>query len=105
MNVNERGTKKWTSLMLPEHIEMLEEINKEQERKERPIIDEQMKAENYVLLQEALEFDYKICIKYYAFHDYFYEEGCLLGMDGSNGVIYMEETEIIFDDVMEVSVL
>lgn len=105
MDVNERGTKKWTSLMLPEHIQMLEKMEKEQEYKEKPIIDEQMKAENYVLLQEALEFDYKIRIKYYAFHDYHFEDGYLLGMDGSNGVIYMEETEIIFDDVMEVSLM
>ncbi len=105
MDVNERGTKKWTSLMLPEQIQMLEKMEREQEYKEKPIIDEQMKAENYVLLQEALEFDYKIRIKYYAFYDYFYEEGYLLGMDGSNGVIYMEETEIMFDDVMEVCVL
>jgi len=101
----DRGTMKWTSLMLPEHIQMLEEIDIEQERKERPIVDEQMKTENYVLLQEALEFDYKIHIKYYAFHDYFYEEGYLLGMDSPNGIIYIEETEIKFDDVMEVNIL
>ncbi|GIP64468.1 hypothetical protein J32TS6_30230 [Virgibacillus pantothenticus] len=39
--VNDRVTIKWTSIMLPEHVEMLEEVWKEQEYKEKPILDEQ----------------------------------------------------------------
>ena len=50
MDINERGTKKWTSLMLPEQIEMLEQLDREQDRKEKPILDEQMKAEYYIML-------------------------------------------------------
>ncbi|GGF28051.1 hypothetical protein GCM10010954_28930 [Halobacillus andaensis] len=40
-NPNDRGTIKWTSLMLPEHVEMVQEIFKEQEREEKLQLDEQ----------------------------------------------------------------
>ncbi len=103
--VHERGTKKWTSLMLPEQIQMLEELAAEEERKEKPILDEQMKAEYYIILQEALEFDTSVWIKYYANDDYMIEEGYILSMDGVNGIIYMEAIPIQFDDIIEVHLL
>jgi len=38
--LRDRGTKKWTSIMLPEHAKMLEHIWKESEHKDKPILDE-----------------------------------------------------------------
>ncbi len=101
--IHERGTKKWTSIMLPEQIEMLEQLDREQDRKEKPIIDEQMKAEHYIMLQEALENDSKVSIKYYANYDHFREEGYLLSIDAVNGIIYMEDMNIKFEYLIEVN--
>jgi len=89
--------------MLPEQIEMLEQLDREQDRKEKPIIDEQMKAEHYIMLQDALENDSKIRIKYYANYDHIIEEGFLLSIDAVNGIVYMEEMNIKFDDIIEVN--
>jgi len=57
MKVNDRGTMKWTSLMLPEHIEALNRMWEEQTYKEMPILDEHQIMENNVLLQRVLEYD------------------------------------------------
>lgn len=105
MSVYDRGTQKWTSIMLPEHVEMLEDLIREEELKEKPIVDEQMKAENYVLMQDALQSDSKVRIKYYADHDYHFEDGYLLSIDAVNKIVFMEETHIMFDDIIEVSLL
>lgn len=39
-NVRDRGTKKWTALMLPEHVKELREWMKEDEIVERPELNE-----------------------------------------------------------------
>lgn len=105
MDVNERGTKKWTSLMLPEHVQMLEDLEKEQDRKEKPVLDEQMITENYMIMEEALRSDLKIRVKYYADYDYKYHEGYLLRIDTMNKIVFMEDVNIGLDNVLEVKVL
>lgn len=103
--INDRGTKKWTSLMLPEHVKMLEDMYKEMDHKEKPVLDEQQMEENYFMLQEALENESKVSIKYYANYDHVIEEGYLLNFDGINKVVNMEEININFDDIIEVSLM
>lgn len=39
--LKDRGTIKWTSLMLPEHVEQLKELWKEDEKQPLPVLDEQ----------------------------------------------------------------
>ncbi|MFS0672620.1 YolD-like family protein [Ornithinibacillus sp. 179-J 7C1 HS] len=39
--VNDRGSIKWTSLMLPEHVELLKTIWSEDKRARKPYLDEQ----------------------------------------------------------------
>jgi len=36
----DRGNIKWTSLMLPEHVQMVKEIWKEEEKVQKPVLDE-----------------------------------------------------------------
>ncbi|WP_404452787.1 YolD-like family protein [Virgibacillus necropolis] len=38
---NDRGTIKWTSLMLPEHVELLKQMWQEDKRERQPIMDPQ----------------------------------------------------------------
>ncbi|GGF15217.1 hypothetical protein GCM10010954_12290 [Halobacillus andaensis] len=38
-NTSDRGKIKWTSLMLPEHVEMVKETYKEQNKVEKPLLD------------------------------------------------------------------
>ncbi|HZW67996.1 MAG TPA: YolD-like family protein [Pseudogracilibacillus sp.] len=43
MQVQDRGTMKWVSLMLPEHVELLKEVFVE--RQDKPTLDEQKMTE------------------------------------------------------------
>ncbi|MFJ6411771.1 hypothetical protein CHI12_05110 [Terribacillus saccharophilus] len=43
--VNDRGKIKWTSLMLPEHVEMLQQMGREIGKATPPIMDEQQLEE------------------------------------------------------------
>lgn len=52
--LKDRGTIKWTSLMLPEHVQMLKNMWKEEEKIEQPIIDEQLLDELNGHLKKAL---------------------------------------------------
>jgi hypothetical protein len=38
--IRDRGTKKWTSLMLPEHVEMLRKFAEEYYHVDKPLVDE-----------------------------------------------------------------
>ncbi|HLR43525.1 MAG TPA: YolD-like family protein [Pseudogracilibacillus sp.] len=63
MHVQDRGTMKWVSLMLPEHVEMLQEVFVEY--KEKPYLDEQKMMDIDRKLKYALYQNAVIDITYY----------------------------------------
>ncbi|MBN8234956.1 YolD-like family protein [Halobacillus kuroshimensis] len=71
----DRGTIKWTSLMLPEHVEMVKKLWKEDQRVEKGIIDEQKAVEIDFLLQRAVKDDLTVRLRVHNGFDY---EECLL---------------------------
>ncbi|KPD08609.1 hypothetical protein AM501_09015 [Aneurinibacillus migulanus] len=54
-NFNERGAKKWTSLMLPEHKAMLQEIYHEQYYVKKPLLDEQQQERIQYMISSAMQ--------------------------------------------------
>lgn len=54
MKVQDRGTMKWVSLMLPEHVEQLNEVFIEY--KEKPSLDEQKMSEIDQTLKYAIKY-------------------------------------------------
>ncbi|WP_226581505.1 YolD-like family protein [Halobacillus litoralis] len=66
----DRGTIKWTSLMLPEHVEMVKKLWKEDQRVEKGIIDEQKAVEIDFLLQRAMTDDLTVKVRFYNGFDY-----------------------------------
>lgn len=105
MNLRDRGTKKWTSLMLPEHVEALQEVWREQDYKEMPEIDEQQIIENNLLLEDALENDLEVSVKYYTNHEHKTMKGNLLMIDPLNKIIYLEKEQIEMQYIIEVNLL
>ncbi len=101
--INERGTKKWTSLMLPEQVQMLEEMYEEMDQKEKPILDDQQIEENSFKLRGALEHKLDVKITYFVDHDFKDIEGSVKNI--RNNMIYIEGTGINFDDIIEVEFL
>ncbi|MFB1083397.1 YolD-like family protein [Jeotgalibacillus sp. JSM ZJ347] len=59
----DRGTIKWTSMMLPEHVKMLKDFYEEMEQETKPELDEQMFDMIFLGIQEALEFRQKVDLK------------------------------------------
>ncbi len=61
----DRGTIKWSSLMLPEHVEILQELWQEDRYQKKPTVDEQQMERNEHFIQEALAHQTYIQVTYY----------------------------------------
>ncbi|MBO8155022.1 MAG: YolD-like family protein [Bacillaceae bacterium] len=63
--IRDRGSIKWTSLMLPEHVKELKRMWKDESRKPRPILDEQKLEVLNTQLLEAFKFSSLIEVTIY----------------------------------------
>jgi|SRR5690625_1944955 len=104
--INDRGTKKWSSIMLPEHVEALKQVIAEQDYKEKPILDDQQLVEIDLKLQMAIQNDLMIEVEYFENHDFHKVQGKLLMIDALNKRLRFDDgTELKLDDVMDVTIL
>jgi|SRR5690625_4853466 len=99
--VNDRGTKKWTSLMLPEHIEILKKIFAEQAHQIKPILEEQQIKENEAILKHAIHDQLMIKIKYFQSHDFQIIQGKVTNIIDSH--LWIDHLKIHLQDIIEVS--
>lgn len=53
--IRDRGNKKWTSIFIPEHVEMLREMNRDYYREYKPVLDEFHMTEMAELVSRARE--------------------------------------------------
>lgn len=66
MSIRDRGTKKWTSLMLPEHVKQLRDFFEDEYYKvDKPVLDEQQLEEMNEKIQEAMEYQSLLKFTYY----------------------------------------
>lgn len=65
MNLKDRGNKKWTAMMLIEHRKRLKDLKESEKDRKKPILDDQEKAAINSKLQQALQNDLEVKIKYY----------------------------------------
>ncbi|RFA37018.1 hypothetical protein CAI16_02790 [Virgibacillus dokdonensis] len=100
--VNDRGSIKWTSIMMPEHIEMLQEMWKEQDYKEKPILDEQQKEEINTKLLMALANDLTVELKYFDKHDFYKVKGKITSINKQNKYISIAGQRLPFECIMDV---
>ncbi|KOP78202.1 hypothetical protein AMS60_18730 [Bacillus sp. FJAT-21945] len=55
--IKDRGTIKWTAMMLPEHVQSLKDALVDEHRIEQPLLDEQAIEEFELIICEAMEFN------------------------------------------------
>jgi len=106
MKVHDRGTKKWVSLMLPEHVEMLKEVFVEY--KEKPILDEQQMIEIDQKLKYALKEKVEIEMTYYKRGTFKKVNGRLQSIDQWCGYIVLFNEcghRISLGDIVQVELL
>ncbi|MEC1050890.1 YolD-like family protein [Bacillus paralicheniformis] len=56
-NLKDRGTIKWTSMMLPEHVKLLRELKDSQNRSKRPVLDAAQLDDMEIIIYEAMAND------------------------------------------------
>lgn len=112
MRINDRGTIKWTSLMLPEQVELLKELREKRNRKEKPFLDEQQIEQNSFQLMVAHKDNLFIEVKYYHDYDFQHIKGYIDIINYQDKNIKIVEklgfddfARIQFEDIMEVFIL
>lgn len=103
MRVQDRGTIKWVSLMLPEHVEMLNEVFVEY--KEKPILDEQKMVEIDRTLKYALKHRSPIEMTYFYSGEYRTVVSRLAKLDQWRGYILLQNEDgqkISLTDIIDV---
>lgn len=112
MNINDRGTRKWTTMMLPEQAEKLNQLEEIRNRKKKPILDEQKQEENNFQLMLAHKDHLLIEIKYFKDYDFHYEKGYIDNINYLDKYIRIVEklshndfVKIKFDSILDVFIL
>lgn len=106
MQVEDRGTMKWVSLMLPEHVEMLKEVFLEY--KEKPHLDEQKMMDIDRKLKYALYQNAVINITYYDAGIYESIEGRLKKLEQIHQYILIaneDGTRIPLNNIVDISLV
>ncbi|WP_299090315.1 YolD-like family protein [uncultured Metabacillus sp.] len=63
--IKDRGSIKWTSMMLPEHVKLLREYEKNLDKIKKPILDELQLEEINNTICEAMEYNKELVFTYY----------------------------------------
>lgn len=98
--MQDRGTKKWTSLMLPEHVEMIKQLWAENDYKAKPILSNQQLEENEFILQEALHNNLSVQIKYFKDHDFHFIEG---KVSKTSDHLIINDVVVKLSDILEIN--
>ncbi|MBU9711043.1 YolD-like family protein [Evansella tamaricis] len=61
----DRGTIKWTAMMLPEHVAMLRDLEYRQRKQPKPEVDLQQLEEYEFIIAESLEYQNDLTFKYW----------------------------------------
>ncbi|RRD98596.1 YolD-like family protein [Bacillus licheniformis] len=56
-NLKDRGTIKWTAMMLPEHVSLIRELERSQKKVKRPVLDLAQIEDMEMIISEAIEFN------------------------------------------------
>ncbi len=101
MNVHDRGTMKWVSLMLPEHVELLKDVFVS--RPEKPVLDDQKMQEMDQKLKYGLRHQVCLSITYYREGYYCTLNGKIDRIDQLNGYIVLANQEGIILPLTELT--
>jgi hypothetical protein len=105
MNIKDRGNKKWTAMMLIEHRKKLKELKEHENDREKPILDDQEKAVINSRLQQALEKNLKVKIKYYRDKRFKTISGRIKRVDVNRREVIISDEVIEVEDLLELTIV
>ncbi|MCT2535050.1 YolD-like family protein [Aquibacillus koreensis] len=97
--VNDRGSIKWTSLMLPEHVEMLQRLWREDKNKQKPLLDEQELEQINEMIHEAYQRHLAISITVYKNNNYKEYKGIISSVVMHNHCLKLKQAD---DDIVSI---
>lgn len=108
--VRDRGRIKWNSLMLPEHVKLLKEYNKNLKRIEKPDLDEQKYDEFNEIICRAIEENITLEFTYYQKGEVKKLTGNINNIDGLNRKIEIlssaSNTHMLrLDNILEIEMI
>lgn len=101
MNYKDRGNKKWTAMMLIEHRKRLEKLKESEKNRKKPILDDQEKSAINFKLQQAMQKDLTVEIKYYDNKRFKNSAGRIDKVDINQRYIIISNKKIPFKNIME----
>lgn len=104
MNFKDRGNKKWTAMMLIDHRDRLKKLKENEDDREKPILDNQEKAAMDSKLQQALQNDLKLKIKYYENKRFKKVAGRIEKVDINQKFIFVDNKKIPIKNLLEVEI-
>lgn len=107
--LQDRGSKKWVAMMLPEHVKMLREYSEEIKKEPRPDLNEF----DYEAIQEqiaiAMKRNVEIKIKRWKEGEFIYNRGTIQWIDLRKRTIELEDPfrsfELYIDEIVDVTIL
>lgn len=94
MNIKDRGNKKWNAMMLVEHRKELKKLKEHEDDKKKPTLDEQEKEMINTKMQQAINNNLTITIKYYKDKSFKTITGTIKKTDVNKGVIFINDRKI-----------
>ncbi|WP_312099378.1 YolD-like family protein [Niallia sp.] len=90
--LRDRGTIKWTAMMLPEHVQSIKEILAEAKKIKMPILEEDKIREMELLLLEGIEYNLLL-------HFDIFKNGAILSISGKTTYIDHLNQELRIQDI------
>src|SRR5699024_727459 len=103
--MKDRGTIKWTAMMLPEQILMFYDYWDSMDTKIKTILDEQKIEEIGIKLHEAISKDLVVEITYYGDYDYLLAVAKIYSVNYNDKYLKMDDfgrTKIEFDYIIDI---
>ncbi|MBY7142609.1 YolD-like family protein [Virgibacillus sp. NKC19-3] len=100
--MDDRGSKKWSAMMLPEHIKMLKEVQREYYLEEKPALDEQQLEEINFKLTLAQKDHLLVDVKYYISGEFKHIKGHVDTIDYTNRYIRIDNNKLEPTNIIEV---
>ncbi|SFA74783.1 YolD-like protein [Lentibacillus halodurans] len=104
----DRGSIKWSSLMLPEHVELLKEMWQHDGKTLKPTVDEQQTALLDDQLLEAFELQSPVCLRIYENGGITERTGMIKKLDSQTNSILLKISDqsnkrIAFHDILSLT--
>lgn len=111
MAIRDRGKIKWNSaFFIPQHVQMLKDMERDFLRNKKPLIDEYEIEEFENKIHEAMEYANKVKVSIWKDGFTYGYIGLVHRLDGINKVIYLEVNQgeferLKFDDIVGIEIV